>query len=59
MYQVTCSSTGKLIIEWFYIDGNIKYDDDWSRPVGYNRQQQQKRITTAVIGYFSHSLSAS
>ncbi len=26
-------------IEWFYLDGNIKYDDDWSRPVGYNQQQ--------------------
>lgn len=24
-------------IEWFYIDGNIKYEDDWSRPVGYNQ----------------------
>lgn len=27
-------------IEWFYIEGNIKYDDDWSRPVGYNQQQR-------------------
>ncbi|MGU3525146.1 Hcp family type VI secretion system effector [Enterobacteriaceae bacterium C23F] len=30
-------------IEWFYIAGNIKYDDDWSRPVGYNRQPEQQR----------------
>lgn len=27
-------------IEWFYIEGNIKYDDDWSHPVGYNQQQR-------------------
>lgn len=25
-------------IEWFYVAGHIKYDDDWSRPVGYNQQ---------------------
>nr|WP_159465306.1 type VI secretion system tube protein TssD [Scandinavium goeteborgense] len=28
-------------IEWFYLEGNIKYDDDWSKPVGYNQQRKQ------------------
>lgn len=27
-------------IEWFYIEVNIKYDGDWSRPMGYNQQKQ-------------------
>lgn len=37
--NITISYAG---IEWFYIEGNIKYDDDWSRPVGYNLQPQQQ-----------------
>lgn len=24
-------------IEWFYLQGNIKYEDDWRRPIGYNQ----------------------
>ncbi|MEJ5072066.1 type VI secretion system tube protein Hcp [Enterobacter ludwigii] len=28
-------------IEWFYLEGNIKYDDDWSKPIGYNQQRKQ------------------
>lgn len=27
-------------IEWFYVDGSIKYDDDWSKQVGYNQPQK-------------------
>ena len=37
MENIAISYSG---IEWFYIEGNIKYDDDWSRPVGYNQQKK-------------------
>lgn len=36
MENIAISYSG---IEWFYIEGNIKYDDDWSRPVGYKQQK--------------------
>lgn len=36
MENISISYSG---IEWFYIEGNIKYDDDWSRPVGYHQQK--------------------
>lgn len=37
MENIAISYSG---IEWFYLAGHIKYDDDWSRPVGYNQQQR-------------------